>query len=241
MSIHYLNCLTIRPYFPRLLGGVTCLLVETNQGHVLVDAGIGTHDYQARGWMRLFLKGLRSRFDLNETALYQVQRLGNKPEDVQNIIITHMHLDHAGGLPDFPHSRVHIFKPEYDHIMNKPGLEFYRAHWAHQPNWVVHELKGEKWFDFDAIPLREFEPEIYLVPLSGHTPGLCAVAIRNKDGWVLYGSDAVPFDVKVDEVPDWISKLFIGPHVPRIREFMKAHHEVQVVGAHMRPEFYEKV
>lgn len=50
-----------------------------------------------------------------------------------------------------------------------------------------------------------------------------------------YGGDAVPFNVAVDEVPDWISKLLIGPHVPRIREFMQAHPEVQVVGSHMAP------
>jgi hypothetical protein len=29
MTIHFLNCLIIRPYFPRVVGGVTCLLVET--------------------------------------------------------------------------------------------------------------------------------------------------------------------------------------------------------------------
>ena len=239
MSIHYLNCLTIRPYFPRVIGGITCLLVETNQGPVLVDTGIGIRDYRSKGLMRLFLKGLRSKFDLLETAFYQVQRLGLQPEDVKHIVITHMHLDHAGGLPDFPKASVHIFKSEYDHIMHRPGWEFLPAHWAHGPNWVVHNLMSEKWYDFNAIHLTGFEPEIWLVPLSGHTPGLCGVAIRNETGWVLYGSDAVPFYMRVDDVPDWISKRMIGPHVPRIREFMKAHPEVQVVGAHMNLGFYE--
>ena len=51
-------------------------------------------------------------------------------------------------------------------------------------------------------------------------------------------------DVKylaVDDAPDWLSKLFIGPHVPHIREFMKTHPEVQVLGAHMSLDFYEQV
>ena len=68
-----------------------------------------------------------------------------------------------------------------------------------------------------------------------------AVAIKQEQGWALHGGDAVPFDVKVDEVPDWISKMVIGPNVPRLREFMKAHSEVQVVGSHMSLDFYEKV
>jgi glyoxylase-like metal-dependent hydrolase (beta-lactamase superfamily II) len=241
MTIHFPNCLIIRPYFPPVVGGVTCLLVESNQGLVLVDASIGRQDYQSKGLMRLFLKAMRSRFDVNETAWSQVQRLGFKPEEVRHIVITHTHLDHAGGLPDFLDAQVHIYRPEYDYVMNRPGAGFIRRHWAHAPHWVVHELGGGKWYDFDAIPLEGFEPEIWLVPLTGHTPGLCGVAIRKDTGWILYASDAVPFDMRVDEVPDWISRLLIGPHVPRIRAFMKAHPEVQVVGAHMNLDFYEKV
>ena len=57
------------------------------------------------------------------------------------------------------------------------------------------------------------------------------MAIRLGDRWILHGGDAVPFNVAVDDAPDWISRLFIGPHVPRIRTFMKTHPEVQVVGA----------
>ena len=241
MTIHFLNCLSIRPYFPRVVGGVTVLLVETVQGPVLVDSGIGTGDYQSKGFMRLFLLAMQSRFDLNETALYQTRRLGFKPEEVRHIIQTHMHYDHAGGLPDFPHAQVHLYKPEYDHIMKRPGWEFYPEHWAHGPNWVVHELKGEKWFDFDAIHLDGFKPEIWLIPLTGHTPGHAGVAVKREQGWVLYGSDALPFNVLVDEIPDRISKIINGPHIPRVREFMKSHPEALVVGAHMSLDFYESI
>jgi glyoxylase-like metal-dependent hydrolase (beta-lactamase superfamily II) len=241
MSVHFLNCLSIRPYFPRVVGGVTVLLVETDQGPVLVDSGIGTGDYQSKGLMRLILKGLRSRFDLNETALYQVRRLGYRPEEVRHIIQTHMHYDHAGGLSDFPDALVHLYKPEYEYIMNRPGWEFYPTHWSHGPHWIVHEPKGEKWYDFDAMHLDDFEPEIWLVPLTGHTPGHAGVAVKRENGWVLYGSDALPFNVLVDEIPDRISKIFNGPHIPRVREFMKSHPEVQVVGAHMSLDFYESL
>jgi len=66
MTIHFLNCGTMRPYFPRVENGVTCFLVETNQGPVLVDTGFGTRDYLApTKSMKIFLSLMRSPRDVN--------------------------------------------------------------------------------------------------------------------------------------------------------------------------------
>ena len=240
MTIHFLNCGTMRPYFPRVENGVTCFLIETNQGPVLVDTGFGTRDFLTpTRSMKVFLNLMRSPRNVNETALHQLRRLGYKREDVKHIIQTHLHIDHAGGLPDFPHTQVHVLKAEHDHIISHRSWEYHPGHWAHNPNWVLNETRDGKWYDFDALQLEGFEPEIWLVPLIGHTPGHTAVAIKQEQAWVVHGGDAVPFDMKVDEVPEWITKKMLGPHVPRIREFMKAHPEVKIVGSHMSLDFYE--
>ena len=242
MTIHFLNCGSMRPYFPPVENGVTCFLVETNQGPVLVDTGFGRRDYRSPNRsMKFFLTMMRSARDVNETAFHQVQRLGYKPEDVRHIFQTHLHLDHAGGLADFPHAQIHVLKAEHEHILSHKSWEYHPEHWEHGPQWVLHETKGEKWYDFDAIRLERFAPEIWLVPLTGHTPGHMGVAVKREQGWVLHGGDAVPFDMKVEEVNEWITKKMLGPHLPRIREFRKAHPEVQIVGSHMSPGFYEKV
>jgi len=231
----------MHPYFPKVENGVTCILVQTSDGLVLVDTGLGTKDYLQPGkMMRFFLAAMRSPRDLNETAINQIQRLGYHSSNVRHIIMTHLHFDHAGGMSDFPHAKVHVYQPEYQHIQNnRLGWEYNQAHWAHNPDWVVHQLSGERWYGFDAIHLKTFTPEIWMVPLVGHTAGHSAIAIRNETGWVLHGGDAVPFNMAVDEVPDRISKLLLGPHIPKIREFMKQHPEVQVVGAHMDLGFYK--
>ena len=55
MSIHHLNCGTMRPYLPSLKSLNYCLLVETNQGLILVDTGFGTRDYLAPSPIMRFL------------------------------------------------------------------------------------------------------------------------------------------------------------------------------------------
>jgi len=233
----------MRPYFPPVENGITCLLIETNHGPVLVDTGLGTQDYQNPGGrMNFFLKMMRSERNINETALYQIQRLGYKHEDVKHIIQTHLHLDHAGGLPDFPKAHIHVFQPEYNHIMSHQSWEYVPDHWKHKPDWVMHKLSGEKWFDFEAIKLEGFEPEIWLIPLTGHTPGHMAVAVKQDQAWVMHGGDAVPFDAQLENgPPDWISRLMLGPHIPRIRQLIKSNPQIELVGAHMSLDFYNTI
>lgn len=121
MVIHFLNCASLFPYWPRLQAGTLVLLVETNQDLALVDTGLGRHDYEhPTRMMRDFKNILRIPDDPTQTAIEQVKRLGYQPNDVQHIILTHLHLDHAGGLPDFPRAKVHLYQPEYHALMHPP-------------------------------------------------------------------------------------------------------------------------
>src|SRR5512135_1498341 len=96
-SIRILNCGTIRPVLPPFPTGVTCLLIDTNDGIALVDTGFGSADYTRPDWrMRLFLGAMRSPRALEETASYRVQHLGYRPDAVRHVIMTHLHIDHAG-------------------------------------------------------------------------------------------------------------------------------------------------
>jgi len=184
---------------------------------------------------------MRMPLDPNEAAIRQVVRLGYKPEDVRNIVLTHMHFDHCGGLPDFPKAKIHVYRQEYKAFLDRPrqfaDLAYVRRHIAHGPDWTFYYDTGEKWFDFDAIRLP-FEPEMWLVPLPGHTRGQCGVAIKTLDGWLFNASDAAA--LFNEEAPEWLVKLALGPHQPRIRQFATTHPEVRVVTGHMWLNFFDK-
>lgn len=242
MSLHFLNTFTCNAHYPRhWQTGLLSLLLETEQGLVLVDAGLGTAEYtQPRPFTRLFQVITKMPMDVRDTALNQIQALGYQPEDVRHIVLTHMHFDHISGLADFPHAQVHVSRTEYDAFMGKRknfyDLAYDHAYIAHQPDFQLYDDMGEKWFEFDAIRLP-FTPEIWLIPLPGHSRGHCGVAIQTNGGWHFHCADAAGDFRK--KIPAWAIRMALGPHEPRLRAFGESHPEVTLTASHMFLDFFE--
>lgn len=251
MVIHHLNCGTLKAPFIHLDSIVYCLLIETSSGLVLVDTGFGSQDYSAPSLkMRFFLHYMGVPRNPNETALFQVKTLGYKAKDVRHIVQTHLHIDHAGGLGDFPWADVHLFKTEYL-AANKPKgiMEFSydQTHWAHDPKWVFYEKPVIDWFGFESIPaLKTPEADFLLIPLPGHTRGHCGVAIGKPGKWLLHCGDAAsPFHRDTDLhnrgesahqmnfLSAGLTHRVIGNHVSQLRSLLRDHSdEVQAISSH---------
>jgi hypothetical protein len=102
MAIQILNCASMSPWWPRWHIGGVCLLVDTDQGPVLVDTGLGLHDHEDPSRLvRFFRMDLGILYAPDETAVRQVAARGIQPEAVHHIVLTHLHFDHAGGLRIF--------------------------------------------------------------------------------------------------------------------------------------------
>lgn len=214
ITIHHLNCCTNRPMAGRLFNErFPCrvvshiLVLETENGLVLVDTGIGMDDMKSPerlGFMHIIN---RPHLDENETALKQIEKLGFRAKDVNHIVMTHLDLDHAGGIPDFPNATIHVLKRELEAAMKPESFkerERYRnLHWAHSPNWEVYEENdGEPWFGFDCIRnLKGLPHEIVLVRLPGHTKGHCGVSIQTSNGWLLHAGDSYYFHKQMGKYP----------------------------------------
>jgi glyoxylase-like metal-dependent hydrolase (beta-lactamase superfamily II) len=205
-AIHHLNCGTMCPHGARLLtgeGGLLasarlvchCLLIEGSEGLVLVDTGFGLEDVRRPRRLGLAFTGVvRPRLEAAETAFSQVRALGFEPGDVRHIVTTHLDLDHAGGLSDFPQAQVHVLGLELAAAMNPSWRErtrYIAAQWAHAPRWVEHGVDGEEWLGFDSVRIVPgSDAEILMIPLPGHTRGHTGVAVRSGAGWLLHCGDA---------------------------------------------------
>ena len=244
MTIHLINCFTCNARWPsKLKTGMACLLIESDQGLVLVDTGLGLDDYAHPTRMTQMFRVVTSMpFNVNEAAINRIKELGYNPEDVRHIILTHMHFDHISGLPDFPHAKVHVHRSEYETFTDGKKFRWTDSAYdpryiAHRPEFIFYETIDSKWYDFDAIRLP-LQPEMYFIPLFGHSRGLCGVAIRTKDGWFFQAGDSSAlYD---DATPKWLIHLVLGPHDERLRKFKRDHPEVIVSNSHMFPEFIEQ-
>lgn len=219
IRIHHLNCGTMCPFCERMMNSqhgsfmkrgnlvCHCLLIEAPDGLILIDTGLGTDDISAPSKRLGFAypKIFKPSLDIEETALHQIKRLGFDPSDVKHIVLTHIDLDHAGGLSDFPGAQIHIFKPELDQLLH-PGLRertrFRPIQFSHKPKWSVHEEQGESWFGFSSIrPIPGMSLDILMIPLIGHTMGHTGVAVRTDQGWLLHCGDAYYHQSQITEFP----------------------------------------
>jgi glyoxylase-like metal-dependent hydrolase (beta-lactamase superfamily II) len=256
MRVHHLNCVTMCPPIAGAVGPrghmvAHCLLVESEAGLVLVDTGIGRDDLADPGRRlgRGFLFFARPKLDPAETAHARITALGFSPDDVRHVVVTHLDVDHAGGLPDFPRARVHTYAAEHAAAMARASFlerERYRSvQWKHQPEWVLHQVEGERWLGFDCVKQAGgLPPEILLVPLHGHTRGHCAVAVRAGDGWLLHCGDAYFHHRELDEKPSCPAGLAAFQRLVavddkarrhnqrRLRELHASHPEVRIFCAH---------
>ena len=169
-----------------------CLLVEGDQGLTLVDTGFGTADLAEKRMGTPFIKMTGPSLDPAETAVAQVRAAGYDAADVTDIVLTHMDLDHVGGLGDFPDARVHVFSDELAAATARATLpeknRYVPAQWAHGPRWVEYDVDGDTWIGFDAVQV--LSDDVLLIPLRGHTRGHCGVAVRRPSGgWFLHAGD----------------------------------------------------
>jgi glyoxylase-like metal-dependent hydrolase (beta-lactamase superfamily II) len=140
---------------------INAFLIDTGSRLVLVDTGAG----------QLFGPGIGGKL------LTSLAFAGYRPEQIDDILITHIHTDHSGGLVYgerrvFPNATVHVGKPDVDFFLNPAnvgagGID--RRYFEEAVKTVAPYVRAGKVKPFTGR--KEILPGITAIPTPGHTPG----------------------------------------------------------------------
>lgn len=172
------------------------LLIESDAGLILLDTGFGTADLASPSRLPASFRLPNAvNMDPAQTATAQIKALGYSPSEVSHIVLTHLDLDHAGGLSDFPQATVHLHLREQQAAQARRTFierqRYLPAHWSHAVRWQTHAPVGEHWQGFaGARVIDAIGDALLLIPLHGHTHGHSGVAVQGKAGWMLHAGDA---------------------------------------------------
>lgn len=129
--------------------------------------------------------------------------LGLKPEDINEVIVTHLHFDHAGGLHLFPNAKLHLQAAEMAYATG-PCM-------CHEtlkmPFSADHVCEAVRRVYSGRVVFHEGDGEIAdgvtVHCIGGHSRGLQAVRVRTSAGWMVLASDASHFYENL-----WLEKPF---------------------------------
>jgi len=119
--------------------------------------------------------------------------LGVDPTEIGDVIITHMHYDHAGNVKKLPRATFHLQDAEMEYATGR-HMRQQRLRHAYSAEDVVDLVRCvyEDRVAFHAGNER-LAPGIELLAIGGHTRGLQSLRILTKRGWVVLASDAAHY------------------------------------------------
>jgi glyoxylase-like metal-dependent hydrolase (beta-lactamase superfamily II) len=156
-------------------------VIRNKNRTVVVDLGFDKRSGDARG--RVMLR----------EPMEALSSIDVKPEDVETVIITHMHYDHAGHGPLFPNAEFIIQEREIAYCTGK-SMRYTPLNRSFDIEHVTDMIRANfqarvKFIDGD----KEILPGISVHLIGGHSGGLQVVRVETKDGPLVIASDAAHF------------------------------------------------
>ena len=165
------------------------LLLVSKEKKILVDTGIG---YKLSEKINKIYDVDYSKFTLENS----LKELGYSREDITDVILTHLHFDHCGGNTyydedkklqlTFPNATYHVQKKHYEWALNpteRDKASFFPENYKPlEEKKVLSLINGES----------EFDKNIKLIPVNGHTSHMQLLKISDGENTIMYLADLVP-------------------------------------------------
>lgn len=170
-----------------------CLLLQSPDRRILVDTGIGDKwDEKSRSIYRID--------QYSATLTDSLADKGIKPGDVTDVVLTHLHFDHAGGatvlengktVPAFPNARYYVQKKNFDWALKPSDRD--RGSYI-KSNFIALAEEGVLNFTEGNC---SFDDEIEFYVVNGHTFSQQLLKISDSSQILFYCGDLFPFSSHV--------------------------------------------
>jgi len=168
------------------------LLVDEGERRILFETGIGA----------FFAPKLRDRFGVNETEhvlLNSLSKINLSHEDIDVVVLSHLHFDHAGGLLSawqegaepgllFPNARYVVGKTAWERANN--------PHPRDKASFIprLHALltQSGRLEIVEGVHSKTLGPDFKFHVSNGHTPGMLLMEMHSEIGPIVFGGDLVP-------------------------------------------------
>jgi N-acyl homoserine lactone hydrolase len=226
----------------RVIIPIVGYLIKTNDSrHILIDSGMHRKhidDPEATFRDTEFNELLTVIMRPEDDIVNRLAELGLRPDDIDILVSTHFHFDHAGNHGDFGASRI---------VTQRESYEYAKAHPGTFPDdiWDLPHLHYEM-VDGDV----ELVPGVELIKTNGHAPGHMSVLVRLKNtGPVLLAIDAVYTQENL-EMENWMGYMDPAASLEsanRLRAIAKregamlitGHDPAQWAGLKLAPAYYD--
>jgi len=205
-------------------------LIEHPKGLTLFDTGCAPQvAVDPRGYWGRIADYMKVKYSPDLTVDSQIKALGYKLDDVKNVIVSHLHLDHSGGMSLFPHAQFFIMEGELPY-----------AYWPRREARAAFILN-------DLLPTRRFnwrelsgdtdlfgDGSLVMLKTPGHTPGESSLMVNLAHRAIVLTGDTIHIRRQLENcapmATDW-DQAMSSAAIRRLKE-MQDRGEVRLLISH---------
>ena len=226
---------------------INVYVIEHTDGVILFDTGmdravVTNPEYWPDAITRLFMRHIfKWNITPEDTLSRQLESAGYSTADVTKAVISHLHVDHAGGIREIPEAELFVAKEAWEHMSGRhPEREAVLRRDLDIPDAKWHQIAFQPIDDPVLAPFGESfdlmgDGSMIVLPTPGHMPGSVSMLVRRDDappllliGDLTYAEELL----ERDQVPATGDKELLLESFANVRSLKKQIPDLIILPAH---------